>query len=54
VAYRPILFGADLNSNLSFLGNFLGVSLSGISHERRQDAVCTAHGNPPIFSGGQK
>jgi hypothetical protein len=44
VAYRPILFGADLNSNSSFLGNFLGVSLWGISHERWQDAVCTAHG----------
>ena len=43
VAYRSILLGADLNSNSSFLVNFLGVNLWEISHKYRQDAVCTDH-----------
>jgi hypothetical protein len=43
-AKRQILFGADLNTNSSFLGNFLVVSLWGMSHVCRQAAFCTDYG----------
>ncbi len=33
-----------MNSNSSFWGIFLGVSLWGISHERRQDTFCAEYG----------
>jgi hypothetical protein len=42
MALKYILFGADLNSNFSFLSLSLWVSLLGGSREHRQDAFCGA------------